>query len=273
MIDFKNFSFKNNLSKEKLNQSLESMKTFIKNLPDQVKRLAILILAIIVIFVVVRNLLVPADFGKYGHYRGSAVADIIAQEINFAGHEACTDCHEDLAEMKSAGYHRNVACEVCHGPAAMHIEDPSSVVLEAPRERGYCPLCHEYLASRPTGFPQIISASHNPMKPCISCHDPHEPAPPEAPKECEACHAEIARTKAISHHVYVPCRRCHETPEDHKIRPREITPSKPIKSDFCGSCHAADVPELKGVPRIDPATHYSDYVCWQCHYPHLPEAK
>ena len=44
-----------------------------------------------------------------------------------------------------------------------------------PRQRrGPCLYCHTYLASRPTGFPQIIESVHNPTKPCITCHDPHK---------------------------------------------------------------------------------------------------
>ena len=250
-----------------------SPELFWNKIPEQVKRLAILVVILFALFVVVRTVLVPSDFGEYGHFRASAVEEIASQEIRYAGHEICTDCHDDVAETKRVGFHRNVACEVCHGPAAGHIDDPEEVVLEAPRERGYCPLCHEYLPSRPTGFPQIVTASHNPMKPCASCHDPHDPVPPETPKECAACHATIARTKAISHHVYVDCLRCHEAPEEHRANPREFRPTKPAGREFCGGCHAKDAPGEKGIPRVDLETHEERYVCWQCHYPHLPEAR
>ncbi|MFQ5825656.1 MAG: cytochrome c3 family protein, partial [bacterium] len=197
----------------------------------------------------------------------------VSQEIQYAGHEVCAECHDDIMAVKSAGYHKNVACEVCHGPAAAHTEDPGTVELQAPRGRGYCPLCHEYLPSRPTGFPQIVSASHNPIKPCITCHEPHDPKPSETPKECSACHATIARSKAISHHAYVPCTRCHETSEEHKLSPRQFLPSKPDTREFCGGCHAEDAASPKGTPRVDMVAHGERYVCWQCHYPHLPEAR
>ncbi|NIP28034.1 MAG: hypothetical protein GWN67_26330, partial [Phycisphaerae bacterium] len=191
----------------------------------------------------------------------------------YAGREICSDCHDDIVDTKYEGFHQNVACEVCHGPAAEHTDDPFAAQLEAPRGRGYCPLCHEYLPSRPTGFPQIVAASHNPMKPCISCHEPHNPEPPTTPKECEACHATIARTKSLSHHVYVPCTRCHKTPDEHKINPREVLPEKPASREFCGGCHAEDADSEKGIPRVNLETHETRYVCWQCHYPHLPEAR
>ncbi|GAB4366038.1 MAG: hypothetical protein Kow0042_05660 [Calditrichia bacterium] len=249
------------------------MGNFWKKIPEQIRRLSLLIIILIVVFLIVRALLVPEDFGEYGHYRASSLKEIAAQDIHYAGHEVCGECHDDVREMKETGYHKNVACEVCHGAGATHTEAPDEVRLQAPQGRGYCPLCHEYLPSRPTGFPQIVTASHNPMKPCITCHDPHDPKPPVPPKECDACHAEIARTKSLSHHVYVPCTRCHQAPEEHKVQPRLFLPRKPEGREFCGGCHATEEPEFKGVPQIDLETHNPRYVCWQCHYPHLPEAQ
>ena len=244
-----------------------------KKFPEQVKRLSVIFAALIAMLVAARGLLIPSDFGQYGHYRASAVEEIASQEIQYAGREICYDCHDDIVEIKSAGFHKNVGCEVCHGPAAAHTEDIESIKLLAPRGRGGCPVCHEYLPSRPTGFPQIISASHNPVKSCITCHEPHDPKPPETPKECSACHATIARTKAISHHAYVDCTRCHEGSEGHKDKPRTIIPSIPANRAFCGGCHADQASREGGVPQIDLATHEASYVCWQCHYPHLPEAQ
>jgi len=249
------------------------MKSLWKKIPEQVRRLLILNIVLISLFLIVRSVLIPPDFGEYGHYRTSAMKEITSQQFRYAGQDVCIECHEDLVETKTRGFHKNLSCEVCHGPAVEHTEDPGSVELLAPRGRGYCPLCHEYLPSRPTGFPQIVSDSHNPMKPCIICHNPHSPEPPETPKECAACHAQIARTKALSHHVYVPCIRCHQTPEEHKTQPRRFLPAKPATREFCGGCHAQDAPAGEGIPRIDLATHQKRYVCWQCHYPHLPEGR
>jgi ribosomal protein S27AE len=243
-----------------------------RRIPEQVRRLGIVFLILIPGLILVRNALVPDDFGRHGHYRASAVEEIASLDTHYAGFEMCGMCHDEKAALKSSGHHRNVSCEVCHGPAAAHIEDPGAVELRMPRGRGYCPLCHEFLPSRPTGFPQILAASHNPMKPCISCHDPHRPEPPRTPRECSACHATIARTKSLSHHVYVPCTRCHNTPEEHKVDPRSVRPSKPRDRSFCGGCHADEAAASEGIPQVNLASHGERYVCWQCHYPHLPEA-
>ena len=149
--------------------------------------------------------------------------------------------------------------------------------FRAPKQRGYCPLCHGYDPFRPSGFPQIDPVVHNPLQPCIGCHSPHEPEPPQTPEECGACHGHIARIKAVSHHALLACTVCHETAEEHKISPRMSRPSKPSSRSVCGGCHAPEavrpqeiVPEI---PRVDMATHGERYVCWQCHYPHFPELK
>ena len=90
--------------------------------------------------------------------------------LKYAGQE-CAACHDDIAKLHDAK-HPRVACEVCHGPAAAHVQAPMEVKLPAPRQRAGCPLCHGYDPSRPTGFPQIDPVTHNPLKPCISCHNP-----------------------------------------------------------------------------------------------------
>ena len=193
--------------------------------------------------------------------------------IKYAGQDACLECHDDIAETKLAGYHKSVNCEVCHGPCIDHVNAPDEFTPDAPRQRGLCPVCHEYLSARPTGFPQIVSESHNPIKACISCHNPHDPVPPHTPSDCSACHAEIARTKSLSHHANVPCTTCHEVPLKHKLQPRDFRPTKPSTREFCGKCHSKTADSDPGIPRIDLTTHETRYVCWQCHYPHLPEAK
>ncbi|MFQ5869027.1 MAG: hypothetical protein ACE5JC_03900 [Candidatus Zixiibacteriota bacterium] len=219
-----------------------------------------------------RILFVPHSFGKYGHYRADVVEEIISQEISYAGYQACVDCHDDVHELKAKSNHRGVSCEACHGPAAEHIEAPDEFTPRTPRERGYCPLCHGYNPSRPTGFPQIIVDLHNPGKACMSCHNPHNPLLPHAPEECSACHREIASQKMVSHHTSLACTRCHTVPEEHLVHPRFALAEKPARREFCGQCHGQEAPSPREIPRIDLHTHGERYLCWDCHYPHHPEA-
>jgi len=164
-----------------------------------------------------------------------------------------------------------VQCEVCHGPAAAHADDPDSGMPPAPRDRSKCPLCHGYNPSRPTGFPQIDPQSHNPSQSCITCHRPHQPVTPNVPEECSACHGEIARTKAVSPHAQLACTRCHQAPEEHKVHPRLAVAEKPRTRALCGECHAKGADAPAQIPRISMGSHGNGYVCWQCHYPHHPE--
>ena len=242
-------------------------------MPQQVKILGVVFVILVAALAVARYLLVPPTFGEHGHYRTAAIDAVISQPVRYAGQQVCLDCHDDIVELKQESWHRTVSCEVCHGPSAIHADDPDAAMPPAPRERGYCVLCHGYNPSRPTGFPQIDPLAHNPMKPCFTCHDPHQPTTPNVPQECSACHGQIARTKAVSHHVGLSCIRCHEADEEHKVNPRQVRPSKPRTRALCGGCHASGADNSREIPRVSMATHGNSLVCWQCHYPHHPEVE
>ncbi len=241
--------------------------------PQQVTRLVLVFALLGVALVGARYRFVPATFGDAGHYRAAAIPQITGQPIRYAGREACNECHSDIADVHSRGRHQTVACEACHGPLAAHLENPADVHPLVPRDRRFCPRCHSYDPARPTGFPQIDPVAHNPGKPCISCHNPHQPVTPNTPTSCAACHAEIARTKATSPHVNLPCTQCHQVSAQHMDTPRASVPSKPATRAFCGGCHATDAKSSREIPRIDLATHGGRFLCWQCHYPHDPEVR
>jgi len=242
-------------------------------LPQQIVPLLILFTAGILGLFVARYFLVPKSFGEYGHYRADAVDEIAASEVSFAGYKACLDCHEDIYDLKQASNHKGLACEVCHGPCAKHVNAPDEFTPPGPRTRDFCILCHGYNLSRPSGFPQIIPELHNPGKVCMTCHNPHNPLLPHPPEDCSACHREIASRKMVSHHATLACIDCHIVPPDHWKDPQTIRAWKPTNREVCGKCHAEDAESPKEIPRIDLNTHGKPYLCWDCHYPHSPEAK
>ncbi len=242
-------------------------------MPQQIRYLLVLSIVLISVFLIVRHFLMPASFGKYGHYRGDSLQSIVSTKINYAGETACNECHDDVYILKDRSYHRGVACEVCHGAAYAHTQDPYEYKPPAPRDRAYCPLCHGYNPTRPTGFPQIDPVRHNPGKPCIFCHNPHDPVPPVTPEECDPCHTQIARTKIVSPHAPLACTRCHEAKDEHKLNPRMSLPNKPRNREFCGQCHAQEAESSPEIPRVDIKTHGNGFLCWECHYPHYPEAR
>lgn len=239
--------------------------------PPQVSRLVILFALVAFVLVAARASFIPPTFGEIGHYRSAAVTDERVIPVKYAGRFACAECHDDIVELHSGARHQTVSCEACHSALAGHIEDPGEAAPRVPNERDFCPRCHGYDAARPTGFPQIDQISHNPTEPCVNCHDPHIPEPPVPLTSCSACHGEIAQVKAASHHATLECETCHEAPVMHMETPRLFLAAKPTTREFCGGCHAEEADSLRGIPRIDLATHGDRYVCWQCHYPHFPE--
>jgi hypothetical protein len=248
-----------------------TVRTTVK-IPEQLRRLSVLLGAVLVVILLLRFVAIPQAYFSSPIHQASTVRREAAKPLVYAGMATCRECHQDVYETKSAGYHKNVNCETCHDAAAQHAADPMTVKPGAPRDRSFCPVCHAYDPARPTGFPQINTALHNPGLACITCHSPHDPVPPEVPHDCSACHAQIWNTKAVSAHAILPCTTCHTVAEEHKIQPRSNLPSKPQAREFCGTCHAAG--EAAGrVPQIDLASHGGNYLCWQCHYPHLPEGR
>lgn len=138
-------------------------------------RLAAVFAVGFILLLVVRDSLVPKSFGEYGHYRGDALGEIMAQPISYAGHEVCETCHSDIVDVKKTGRHAHVACESCHGPQAKHTEDPGSVVPPKLDTAVLCVRCHEANHSKPMDYPQIHSAEHASGLPCNTCHQPHSP--------------------------------------------------------------------------------------------------
>ena len=246
------------------------MKHTMPRIPDALRRLLVVFAVLIAGILVVRAML-PTSWKDTAFHVQSTIDRESARPLRYAGSDACTDCHEESA-VKKGGYHANLSCETCHGAARGHVDNPAEVKPNLPRLREFCVRCHAYNQSRPTGFPQINPAAHNPLKACVTCHNPHDPKPQSVPQECQACHAEIARTKALSAHVLLECTVCHTVPVEHKVQPRLVNASIPADRDFCGKCHSKGV-QIKDTPKVDLATHGEKYLCWQCHYPHMPEAE
>jgi transcription elongation factor Elf1 len=138
-------------------------------------RVALVFVAGLVVFVLVRGMIVPKSFGQYGHYRADALKEIADRAPKFAGRDTCEACHQDVADLKKTGKHVIVGCEACHGPLGKHAEDPAAVVPAKLDTAILCVKCHEANSAKPKAFPQVISKEHAGEVACGTCHQPHKP--------------------------------------------------------------------------------------------------
>ncbi len=146
-------------------------------------RIVILVAAVLVVVLLARGFLAPRSFGLYGRFRGDNVAEQMnARPVLHGGAAACGECHPDQSTRRSAGAHRDVSCEICHGPLGAHVKADGAVVKpQVDRSFGLCARCHRKVAGRPEKFPQVDLEKHvnGPVegKVCLQCHDPHSPKP------------------------------------------------------------------------------------------------
>ena len=142
---------------------------------EHLLRLAALFVIGLLVFGVARAELVPAGFGKYGHYRAGAIDDIRAKPISYAGQSACVDCHSDIAQLRAQARHKNISCESCHGPLAKHADAPDALVPKLPDARPLCIHCHAANTGKPKQYPTVNIKDHAGDESCLTCHKPHDP--------------------------------------------------------------------------------------------------
>lgn len=242
--------------------------------PEQVARLGIVFAAIVSLVLLLRFVILPASLFSALPHQQATVEREMAKPLHHAGVAVCRKCHDEQFKEKYGGAHRNIGCENCHGPAALHAADENAEKPPRPREREFCLACHAYDAARPNGFPQVDPQQHNARRKCVSCHEAHDPVPPKAPTECSGCHGRIERIKALSAHALLPCASCHAVDERHMSEPRAALPTKPGTREICGQCHApGSTDPAASKSTVDIASHGGTDVCWGCHYAHLPEGR
>ena len=142
---------------------------------EHLLRLAAIFIAGLVLFVAARAVLVPDDFGVFGHYRAGAIEDNRQRPLVHAGAEACGECHDDVVGSRTGGGHESIRCEACHGPLARHATEPSDQAPELPDAATVCLRCHLPAMAKPEAFPQVDPAEHAGNEPCDACHAAHAP--------------------------------------------------------------------------------------------------
>jgi hypothetical protein len=146
------------------------------NIPRHIKRLILVFAAFIALFILARHFLVPASFGKYGHYRAASLEENAQFEIHYAGQQACFECHQDIQDLKLQDVHSLIHCETCHGPGQKHVLSGEASDIIKPSGREFCGSCHQNNSARLTDAVfQVDLAKHNIGKNCTECHNPHQP--------------------------------------------------------------------------------------------------
>ena len=142
---------------------------------EHLVRMAGLFTAGLVVFLVLRGVLVPADFGELGHFRTGALGENIHVERHFAGRAACEMCHDDIAEERLTSAHAGIGCEACHSAQAAHADDPEAAEPVLPEANPLCTSCHQVSVAKPEWFPQVDAEEHSDGETCLECHMPHDP--------------------------------------------------------------------------------------------------
>ncbi len=142
-------------------------------MPKHIVRLTVLLFCGLFFALVMKWAFTAPSFYQYGHYRGDAVAEMASRKVAYQGAASCRSCHSERLAQWSAGSHKSVNCETCHGAGAEH---PAKAQLAIPEDsRKLCSLCHQKMAERPRAQPQIDLAQHGAAQQCVVCHDPHSP--------------------------------------------------------------------------------------------------
>ena len=126
-----------------------------EKIPDSLARLLVVFLALSAVGALVVLVLIPRPMKDVRFQWAEDIRRERAKPVRYAGVGVCAECHEEISGMKNAGYHRDLSCETCHGPARAHADDPDKVKPVVPSTRDFCAQCHAYDPSRPRGFPMI----------------------------------------------------------------------------------------------------------------------
>jgi predicted CXXCH cytochrome family protein len=169
-------------------------------MPKHIVRLIIIIVAALAVAAIAKPLLTVDSYYRFGHYRANSVPEIAAQEPVYQTPRYCQGCHTERRAQWSAGSHKTVICEVCHGPAQGH---PQNGKLPIPADTvRLCTQCHEAMPGRPRTQPQIQVAEHSGGQQCTVCHNPHTP-------KISPAAAKVNGNTAAGKQSAAACAACH----------------------------------------------------------------
>ncbi len=161
----------------------------------------IVIISLVVLALIARTQLIPADFkAKGGDYKYQWHREGNEEEwknfpVKHKGREFCEQCHSEMTATVKGSGHTNVQCESCHvqfnpekkgHPIDLKSDFDYLLEIGIDRSRDLCKRCHTELPYRPK--PKLYIANrehseemklinpeeHNPGIKCVMCHDVHK---------------------------------------------------------------------------------------------------
>lgn len=150
-------------------------------------RVVVTLIALMVVGTGLRQIFLPDEFGKHGHYRPGAVEDEANRLARNMSNESCLDCHRYIKNLHFESTHKDVACETCHGAFADHVQDDAAYatmpVIRGEDIQPLCLRCHQQIvqAMPPESIKLMALPEHLEKKKvrlthdCNQCHHVHAP--------------------------------------------------------------------------------------------------
>ncbi|NQV46242.1 MAG: hypothetical protein HQ504_00520 [Rhodospirillaceae bacterium] len=148
-------------------------------------RLAAVLVGVLVVFLIIKQMVVPDSWNYEEWYREGALALNASEPLAYGGNESCAACHQETNDELAEFKHKALSCESCHGALADHVTDGvKTAAAQVDDESTWqCLNCHEARVSKPEGFPQfdkVAIKEHTEIEEgmlCLACHTPHDPTP------------------------------------------------------------------------------------------------
>jgi len=176
----------------------------------------------------------------------------VIEGAEFAGNQACVDCHADYVRKFPTSAHGRfhqssgrltgaTGCESCHGPGSRHVATGQAKFIVNPgKDPAACLQCHVDIHAdfqMPVRHP-VPEGRMN----CVQCHDPHGPdimkpagglAMARLNQGCAECHREQSRPVIYEHEALregcTVCHQPHGSPHEKLLTQRDNT--------LCLKCH------------------------------------
>lgn len=171
-----------------------------------VVRIVLTLVGVLISGALLRQALLPDEFGEHGYYRPGAVLEEANREARNRDNESCLDCHPFIRKVHLAGIHKTVSCELCHSAYADHVQDDRVVGV----------------------MPVVRGEKIRPL--CLSCHTKVVRAMPPETIKVVALPEHLEKKKVRTHHI---CNQCHHVhaPMKWVQEAREMVGLPPTEED------------------------------------------